>query len=70
MKVTTYEGFVEGGQVKLTGDVHLPEKTKVYVVVPEVETRAVPLVASPRLKHPEDVKDFDKKIIETGTWGS
>ena len=64
MKVATYEGFVEGGKVKLTDDVHLPERAKVYVVVPEVETKAVPFLGSPRLKHPEQAKDFAKKIVE------
>jgi antitoxin component of MazEF toxin-antitoxin module len=37
MSVTTYQGTVENGQVRLTGDVHLPENAKVYVVVPDVE---------------------------------
>jgi hypothetical protein len=37
MSVTTYQGTVEDGQVKLAGDVRLPENTKVYVVVPDVE---------------------------------
>jgi hypothetical protein len=64
MKVATYEGFVEGGQVKLTEDVHLPERAKVYVVVPEAEAQSVPFVASPRLRHPEQAKDFVKKTIE------
>jgi len=64
MKVSTYEGFVEGGQVRLAGDVRLPERAKVYVVVPEEEARSVPYVASPRLHHPEQAADFDKMVIE------
>lgn len=35
MTVTTFEGTVEKGKVKLPNDVRLPEHTKVYVVVPE-----------------------------------
>jgi len=66
MKVATYEGFVEGGQVRLPGDVHLPEKAKVYVVVPEEETWPVPFLASPRLRHPEQAKDFEKEVIKEG----
>jgi hypothetical protein len=37
MPVTTFQGTVEKGQVKLSADVRLPEKAKVYVVVPEFE---------------------------------
>ena len=35
MKTTTYEGTVENGQVKLPDTVHLPDHTKVFVVVPD-----------------------------------
>ncbi|MBA2607277.1 MAG: hypothetical protein H0U96_10480 [Acidobacteria bacterium] len=37
MQVTTFQGEIENGQVRLTTDVRLPDKTKVYVVVPEFE---------------------------------
>lgn len=40
MSVTTYQGTVENGQVRLAGDIRLPENAKVYVVVPDVEARA------------------------------
>ncbi len=40
MSVTTYQGTVENGQIRLAGDIHLPENAKVYVVVPEVESDA------------------------------
>ena len=40
MPVTTFQGTVENGQVRLAGDVHLPENAKVYVVVPEFEPAA------------------------------
>jgi hypothetical protein len=39
MPVTTFSGTVEGGQVKLAANVHLPEKTKVYVVVPDFDEK-------------------------------
>jgi len=35
MPVTTFSGTVENGQVKLAPNVHLPEKAKVFVVVPD-----------------------------------
>ncbi len=37
MQVITFQGEIENGQVRLTTDVRLPDKTKVYVVVPEFE---------------------------------
>ena len=40
MTVTTFSGTVEDGQVKLASNVHLPEKAKVYVVVPDFELKA------------------------------
>ena len=36
MPVTT-SGTVEDGQVKLAANVHLPERTKVFVVVPDFD---------------------------------
>ena len=38
MSVVTYQGTVENGQVRLAGDIRLPEHAKVYVVVPDVES--------------------------------
>ena len=38
MSVTTYQGTVENGQVRLAGNIRLPENAKVYVVVPDVES--------------------------------
>ena len=40
MPITTFSGTVEGGLVKLAANVHLPEKTRVYVVVPDFEELA------------------------------
>ena len=37
MQVKTFQGEIKNGQVFLTSDVRLPDKTKVYVVVPEFE---------------------------------
>ena len=37
MKTTTYEATVENGQIKLPETVHLPDHTKVFVVVPEMK---------------------------------
>lgn len=35
MSVTTLEGIVKNGQIRLIDNATLPEETKVYVVVPE-----------------------------------
>lgn len=39
MSVTTVEGVVEGGRVRIVGDVQLPENARVYVVLPEADTQ-------------------------------
>ena len=39
MPVTTFPGTVEDGQVKLAANVQLPEKTKVFVVVPDFDEK-------------------------------
>jgi hypothetical protein len=64
MKVTTYEGIVENGQIRLPAKVQLPEKAKVYIVIPDVEARPVAYIGSPRLAHPEQAEDFKKEVIE------
>ncbi|HKI05063.1 MAG TPA: hypothetical protein VKK31_23995 [Thermoanaerobaculia bacterium] len=66
MKVTTFEGFVENGQVRLPVSIRLPEKAKVYVVVPDVEVPSASYVGSPRLVHPEQAADFEKEVVEDG----
>ena len=38
MSVTTYQGIVENGQVRLAGNIRLPENAKVYVIVPDDES--------------------------------
>ena len=62
MKVATFEAVVENGQIRLPGSVHLPEKAKVYVVIPGVPSAAY--IGSPRLAHPEQASDFEKEVVE------
>lgn len=62
MKVATFEAFVENGQIRLPGGVRLPERAKVYVVIPEVPSAAY--IGSPRLARPEQASDFQKEVIE------
>jgi hypothetical protein len=62
MKAVTYEATVQNGQIKLRDTVRLPEQTKVYVVVPDVEESPVIHVHSPRLAHPEQAPEFIKEV--------
>jgi hypothetical protein len=63
MKNTTYEGIVENGQIKLPATVHLPEHTKVLVVVSDGEAIPASRIYSPRLAHPEQASDFIKEVV-------
>jgi hypothetical protein len=64
MGVTTFEGIVENGQIRLPAAVRLPERTKVYVVIPDVEVQVIAYIGSPRLVHPEQATDFQKEVFE------
>ena len=64
MAILTVEGVVENGQIRLRDHVTLPEHTKVYVVIPDVEVAPQAHISSPRLVHPEQAVDFVKQIIE------
>lgn len=67
MRVATYEAVIENGQVRLSHEIQLPEKTKVYVVVPEVpeiDAHSVARIASPRLVRPEQAVYFEKEVVE------
>lgn len=64
MSVVTFEGTVENGQIRLKTNIRLPDHIKVYVVVPEVQVEEVAHINSPRLAHPEEIKDFTLEIVE------
>ena len=64
MKVLTYEGVVERGEVKLPKTVRLPERAKVYVVVPGVEDLPPSQIHTPRLLRPEQLSDFAIQVTE------
>jgi hypothetical protein len=65
MSVLTLEGTVENGQIRLQGDVHLPEKTRVLIVVPGMHVLKEARLYSPRLARPEQAADFKLQIIES-----
>jgi hypothetical protein len=64
MSVTTIEGVVEKGQIRLPATIRLPEKAKVYVLIPDAEVLPVAYIGSPRLAHPEQTADFQKEVTE------
>ena len=66
-KLATYEGVVENGHVTLPPNADIPDKTRVYVLVPDLETRKTFNIPGARLVHPEQAKDFVKEVIEDST---
>ncbi|MCI0550394.1 MAG: hypothetical protein L0287_05530 [Anaerolineae bacterium] len=66
MTVTTYEGVVEKGKIRLKAGVKLPENAKVYVIVPDLKTdkKKVIQILSPRLVRREDAARFKMTVTE------
>jgi len=64
MGVSRLEGKVENGVIKLSNEMTLPEQTRVFVIVPDVESSARARVLSPRLRHPQQAGEFAKQIFE------
>lgn len=64
MSIITLEGVIENGQVRLMGNVRLPQNTRVYVVVPDIQVEEVAHIYSPRLAHPEQAVDFTLEVTE------
>lgn len=64
MKVATYKGVVENGQIKLSEPLELLERAKVYVVVAGDEEVSGIHAGSPRLVQPERAGDFTKDVID------
>lgn len=64
MNIAAFEGIVEKGRIQLKRGIYLPDKTKVYVLVPELQARNLAHVVSPRLVHPEQAEDFKMEIVE------
>ena len=66
-KLATYEGVVENGHVTLPPNADIPDKTRVYVLVPDLGMQKTLHIPSPRLVHPEQAKDFELQVIEGPT---
>ena len=61
------EGIVKDGKIQLRDDIKLPEHSKVYILIPELEGKPTAHVYSPRLVHPKQVKEFKKEIFPIET---
>ena len=70
MTIATYEGIVEHGQIHLKTLVRLPEKLRVYVVVPDFNVEQAVRIATPRLVHAEQIEDFSMEISEEDSHAS
>ncbi|MBC8496623.1 MAG: hypothetical protein H8D37_03075 [Chloroflexi bacterium] len=64
MTITTYEGIVKKGTIRFETPVHLPDNTKVFVIVPEMQIKPTARIMSPRLVHREQVADFHLEVSE------
>ena len=64
MGIVTFEGVVEHGQIRLKPSIRLPEKAKVYVIIPDIQIEREARIFSPRLAHPAQAADFELEVIE------
>jgi hypothetical protein len=64
MGVLTFEATIENGQIRLPANVRLPERAKVYIVIPDSKMLPKAYIGSPRLAHPEQAADFKKVVVE------
>ncbi len=65
MSVQTFEGIVTQGRIALEPGLTLPEKTKVFVVVPNgVENSQSVHLRTPRLRDPAQLSEFNIEMIE------
>ena len=64
MSVTTFEGVIENGQIRLPAGVVLLERQTVFVVVPNVVPPTIGKLPGVHLANPEDATKFEMKV----TW--
>jgi hypothetical protein len=60
----TYEGHVENGQIKLDEDVKLPERAKVFVVLPEIKGERIYRIMSPKLIREEGAPPLRMEVTK------
>ncbi|HNE04382.1 MAG TPA: hypothetical protein PKJ84_06325 [Anaerolineales bacterium] len=62
MTLTTYEGIVEKGKVRLKKGIRLPENAIVYVIVPEQAEKKIARVRTPKLVNRKQAGQFKMKV--------
>lgn len=62
MSILTLEGIIDHGQIRLPENVRLPDKARVYILVPDVKIERTVRIESPRLAHPEQAADFAMEV--------
>ena len=67
MKEITYECVVENGCVHLPPEAHVPEKSTVYLVVPDPDEPRTIHIYSPRLADRSKAAFFEMEVTEEGT---
>jgi len=60
----TFEGIVLDGEIRLRGNVGLPENTRVFVVVADAAESAIAQIRTPRLAHPEQASEFKMEVLD------
>lgn len=60
MSIETYQGVVENGQIKLSISVKLPEKVKVYVIIPNEKENPKFDLAKMAAEMPKDYQPNEK----------
>ena len=63
MSVTTLEGVIENGRVRLPQGVVLREQQTVYVVVPDAEPAHFSSTPGVRLANPDDAAKFEMHVV-------
>ena len=63
-KLATYEGVVEDGHVTLPPEADIPDNTRVYVLVPNLDLDRTYKIMSPRFADPKQAKDFKLEVID------
>ena len=64
MRIVALEGIVEKSQIRLISDLRLPDKTKVYMVIPNMQIENVAYSYTPRLADPSQSADFKMEALE------
>ena len=63
MAISTFQGVVKDGQIRLRDNVILPENAEVYIVIPDFESVPRAYAHSPHLAHLNQAVDFVKQVI-------